>query len=207
MQIDGLKVKYKNKTVFSSLSLNIENSEKVAILGGSGEGKTSLIRALLSLAEIEGKIEDKPKFSVVFQEDRLVEELSAKENILLACPNSNADLMLEKVGLDSVKNDKVKTYSGGMKRRVAIARALCRDCETLILDEPFTGLDIATKCEMTDIIKSYTQNKGLILITHDLLQAYALCERVIIIENGMVAVDKLASEFPISEAQKFFVKN
>ena len=65
--------------MFSSLSLNIENSEKVAILGGSGEGKTSLIRALLSLAEIEGKIVDKPKFSVVFQEDRLVDELSAKD--------------------------------------------------------------------------------------------------------------------------------
>lgn len=206
MQIDGLRVKYKTKTVFSSLSLNIGNSEKVAILGGSGEGKTSLLKALLSLAETEGKIVDKPKFSIVFQEDRLVDELSAKENILLACPNADADLMLEKVGLKDEKNDKVKTFSGGMKRRVAIARALCKDFDFLLLDEPFTGLDVASKYEITNLIKSQTENKGLMLVTHDLLQAYALCERIVIIQGGVVAKDGAISEFSIDDAQKFFVK-
>jgi ABC-type multidrug transport system ATPase subunit len=205
MQIDGLKVKYKNKTVFSSLSLSIANGEKVAVLGGSGEGKTSIIKALLSLVEFEGSITDKPKFSIVFQENRLVEELSARDNILLACPNSDADSMLEKVGLGKEKNDKVKTFSGGMKRRVAIARALCKDFDTLLLDEPFTGLDIATKGKMSELIKNQTTNKGLVLVTHDLLQAYDLCERVVIISSGVVVLDESVCEFSLQDAKNFFV--
>lgn len=204
MKIRSLTVKYGDKTVLDSLDLNIENTEKVAILGKSGAGKTSLVKALLSLVDFDGKIDNVPTFSVIFQEDRLVEEISVERNILLACPYANASDVLALVGLDNNVKDKVKTLSGGMKRRVAVARALAKNGEMLIGDEPFTGLDVSAKTHLTQGMKTYLKDKGLLLITHDLLQAYALCERIVIIDNGKVALDKRTSEFTLEQTSAWF---
>lgn len=207
MKIENLKVKYKGKTVFDGLSLEVGNTEKVAVLGRSGEGKTSLIKALLKLVDFDGKVTDVPEFSVIFQEDRLVEELSIGENILLACPYADVDSVLSKTRLTENKNVKVKHLSGGMKRRVAVARAMSKECTMLIADEPFTGLDIATKAVITQSIKDFLTYRGLLLITHDLLQAYALCERIIIIDGSGVVVDKKTSEFTFEQARQWFLEN
>ncbi len=206
MKIEGLTVKYNTKTVLNELSVNIEKTEKVAIIGRSGAGKTSFVKALLALVHFDGKITDKPVFSVVFQEDRLVEELSVQKNIMLACPNANTEEILSQVGILDKKDDKVKTLSGGMKRRVAIARAIGKKGEMLIADEPFVGLDIATKTTLTEVLKLHLQDKGLLLITHDLLQAYELCERIILIDNGKIVLDKSAKDFTIDNAKEWFLK-
>ena len=204
MKIRSLTVKYGDKIVLDSLDLQIQNTEKVAILGKSGAGKTSLVKALLSLVDFDGKIDNVPAFSVIFQEDRLVEEISVERNILLACPCANASDVLALVGLENNAKDKVKTLSGGMKRRVAVARALAKNGEMLIGDEPFTGLDVSAKTHLTQGMKTYLKDKGLLLITHDLLQAYALCERIVIIDNGKVALDKRTSEFTLEQTSAWF---
>ncbi len=205
MLIDALTIKYNDKTVIDGLSLNIENTEKIALIGVSGVGKTSLVKALLSLVYFDGKITNVPQFSVVFQEDRLVEELSVKKNILLACPTADVEKVLEEVGLKEEKDKKVKMLSGGMKRRVAVARALSSECEMLIADEPFVGLDIATKTRLTSVLKNRLKDKGLFLITHDLLQAYELCDRIIVIDNGKVALDARVEDFSLECAKEWFL--
>ena len=207
MNIEGLKVKYKDKTVFENLCLKIENNEKVAIVGKSGEGKTSLIKALLNLVDFDGKVTNVPEFSVVFQEDRLVEELSVKENILLVCPDADVTNVLNKIGLLDSERIKVKNLSGGMKRRVAIARAISKRCEMLVADEPFVGLDVATKAVVTERLKEFVADKGLLLVTHDLLQAYELCDRIIIIDGNGVVEDRKTSEFTVDMAIGRFIAN
>ncbi|MBO5223941.1 MAG: ABC transporter ATP-binding protein [Clostridia bacterium] len=207
MNIEGLKVKYKDKTVFENLCLKIENNEKVAIVGKSGEGKTSLIKALLKLVDFDGKVTNVPEFSVVFQEDRLVEELSVKENILLVCPDADVTNVLNKIGLLDSERTKVKNLSGGMKRRVAIARAMSKRCEMLVADEPFVGLDVATKAVVTERLKEFVADKGLLLVTHDLLQAYELCDRIIIIDGNGVVEDRKTSEFTVDMAIGRFIAN
>ena len=207
MNIEGLKVKYKDKTVFENLCLKIENNEKVAIVGKSGEGKTSLIKALLNLVDFDGKVTNVPEFSVVFQEDRLVEELSVKENILLVCPDADVTNVLNKIGLLDSERIKVKNLSGGMKRRVAIARAISKRCEMLVADEPFVGLDVATKAVVTERLKEFLADKGLLLVTHDLLQAYELCDRIIIIDGNGVVEDRKTSEFTVDMAIGRFIAN
>ncbi len=205
MKIDGLTIKYKSKTVIDGLSLNVENTEKVALIGKSGVGKTSLIKALLNLVDFDGKIDNVPQFSIIFQEDRLVEELSVKQNVVLACPNADVDKVLNDVGLLEEKNNKVKTLSGGMKRRVAVARALAKECEMVIADEPFVGLDIVTKARLTSVLKERLQNEGLLLVTHDLLQAYELCDRVVVIDGGRVVLDKKTKDFTLEQATEWFL--
>lgn len=207
MNIEGLKVKYKDKTVFENLCLKIENNEKVAIVGKSGEGKTSLIKALLKLVDFDGKVTNVPEFSVVFQEDRLVEELSVKENILLVCPDADVTNVLNKIGLLDSERTKVKNLSGGMKRRVAIARAMSKRCEMLVADEPFVGLDVVTKAVVTERLKEFLADKGLLLVTHDLLQAYELCDRIIIIDGNGVVEDRKTSEFTVDMAIGRFIAN
>lgn len=207
MKIDKLCVKYKNKAVVSDLSVTIRNNEKVALLGKNGAGKTSLIKALLNLVSFDGVICDKPRFSVVFQEDRLVSELSCKQNVLLACPLANAEEVLQKVGLEDKADDKVSALSGGMKRRVAIARALAKDCDMLIADEPFSALDLTNKAFLSSVLTDFLKDKGLLLITHDLFQAYALCERIIIIDEGKIVLDVLTKDALEQDVQKWFEKN
>lgn len=155
--------------VIDDLSFEIKNGERFGIFGKSGIGKTTLINLILGLEKADsGNIyKDFSKASVIFQEDRLIDEISAFDNLKIV--NDNARLIEETLRILNILDLKtpIAKFSGGMKRRVAIARALVFDGDILIMDEPFAGIDEENKNIAIDLIKKKFAGKTIILVSHD----------------------------------------
>lgn len=174
IRVDNLHKSYGIERVLEAYSGVFKEGQVNFILGNSGIGKTSLIRILMGLesytsGEIRG-LEDKV-ISAVFQENALIENLSVALNISLV--NEKLDIStiekeLDRLGLSSVINKRVRDLSGGMKRRVVILRALLYEFDLLLMDEPFKALDTLTKKIVMDFVMEKTANKTLIIVTHDL---------------------------------------
>lgn len=155
--------------VIDDLSFEVKNGEPFAIFGRSGIGKTTLINLILGLEKADsGSIyKDFSKVSVIFQEDRLIDEISAFDNLKIV--NDNARLIEETLGILNIEDlqTPIRKFSGGMKRRVAIARALIFDGDILIMDEPFAGIDDENKNIAIDLIKEKFAEKTIILVSHN----------------------------------------
>ena len=165
---------YGEEQVLKDFSCDFLEGKLTCIMGRSGGGKTTLIKLLMGLEKpTEGSIEGLfgKKLSVVFQEDRLCENLSAAANIRLVCRNHVSDEELkrafQRVCLDEVWRKPVRELSGGMRRRVAILRALFAEYDCLILDEPLKGLDEETKQKTAAYILEKTQGKTVLAVTHE----------------------------------------
>ena len=166
---------YGANEVFSSFGCRIEEGAVTCFMGVSGVGKTTLLRLMLGLEQPDSGVisgmHDRRK-SVVFQEDRLCENLSAASNIRLvrrtqAAMGGIVEAM-EAIGLGpECAGQVVRGMSGGQRRRVAILRALLADYDVLFMDEPFMGLDVETKDKVMFYTKERCLGKTVILITHD----------------------------------------
>lgn len=172
-------------TVLQNFSQRFETGV-TCILGPSGCGKTTLLRTLMGLiVPDEGRIRcDLPDFkqSVMFQENRLCENMSAVSNLKFVCPtrtNQEMERALTQAGLGGSLYLPVKDLSGGMQRRVALVRALLADFDLLFLDEPFTGLDEPTRDRLLPLITQYTGGKIVLLVTHDEMLAAKLNARTL----------------------------
>lgn len=170
MIIRNISKSYDGKKVLDKLSFEIPDKGIFGIFGASGHGKTTLLRLICGLekpdsGEIFGTTE--LKFSVVFQEDRLLPSLTALENVALVSDKATASGLLERVGLAESANKYPSELSGGMSRRTAIARALAYGGDMLILDEPFKGLEAELKEDIGKLICEYAQTKPVVIVTHD----------------------------------------
>ena len=180
---EHVRMAFGEKQIFSDLSLSFCAPGQYAILGPSGQGKTTLLRLIAGLEKpLAGQVSlpEGARISFCFQEDRLLPWKTALENVLLAVPASRersvckdqpdaaaAKYWLEQVGLAGEENSYPDTLSGGMKRRVALARALAYDADILLMDEPFRALDEKTHADMLALIRKAASGKLLILVTHD----------------------------------------
>lgn len=166
--LKNISKSYGENTVLKNINIEIPDCGIFGIFGPSGCGKTTLLRIVCGLEKPDsGEITGAKKFSVVFQEDRLMPTLTALENVAAVTDEQNARQWLERVGLAENSDKKPSQLSGGMKRRVAIARALAFDADALILDEPFKGLEAELKESIAKLLCEYAQNKPVILVTHD----------------------------------------
>ena len=168
---------YGDKKVLTDVSAVFPAGRCICIMAESGKGKTTLLRLIMGLeAPDSGSIMGVPeRISVVFQEDRLCEEFSIAANIRMVLSKdtdmSNDDIrrLMSELAMDEDINTPVSKLSGGMKRRVAIARAIAYDSEWLILDEPFKGLDEASRDK---VIGTITQKrKSVIMVSHNIAEA------------------------------------
>ncbi len=174
IKLEKVTKSFGEHNVLDNLTLSFDTGSRTAIMGPSGCGKTTLFMLVAGLISPDfGKIvrSEDMRFSAVFQDDRLCENLSLYANIKLVVSKSvgKAEILndIEKLGLEDFENKPVSVLSGGMKRRASIIRAMLADFDTLILDEPFNGLDEKTRKEAADYILDKLDNRTLILITHN----------------------------------------
>lgn len=165
---------YNGKVVLEKFSCAFKSGEITWIMGKSGCGKTTLISIIMGIVTpdtgeilgLKGK-----KISVVFQENRLCQNLTTVENIKLVCGKEITEKEILKtiheLRLFDCEKKPVRKLSGGMQRRAAIARALMAQHDLLILDEPFKGLDQLTKEQVIELVKEKSKGKTVIAITHD----------------------------------------
>jgi len=168
-----------DNVIFEDFNLTLQDNAKLAVIGSSGRGKTTLINLICGIVQPDqGVIKAQPshKISMVFQEDRLLPYKSGLANVLFPLRNGKnhiqdaIDLMTQ-AGLGQDVHKRASLYSGGMKRRLAICRALLTDFDVMILDEPFKGLDAALKPQIMTLVKNHTKDKILIIVTHDISEA------------------------------------
>ena len=175
------------KKALNGIDLTLKEGDFVTVIGGNGAGKTTLLRILAGLEQADGgKIGglEALRKSMVFQEPRLAEELTAAANIQLAVRHrmfgkekrSFRHLVeeMEELGLSGCENQAVSELSGGMRQRVAVLRAMRMDADFLLLDEPFRGLDAGTKKKTMNYIRRKGKEKTMLLVTHDLEEAEAM---------------------------------
>ena len=171
IQLKNISKSFENKKVLDKINIVFKNPI-TCIMGASGSGKTTLINIISGLVkqdngEVEG-VKDK-KIGVVFQEDRLCENIDSVKNVELVCKKSKEEIRteLENIGLKDNTGKPVKKLSGGMRRRVCIVRALMYEPDIVIMDEPFKGLDDETKKNTIKYIKKRLGDRMLLVITHD----------------------------------------
>jgi len=184
-------------TVLHDLEIEIGRGEFVALLGRSGSGKTTLLRTLAGIDPAPGHQVLAPAArAVVFQDARLLPWKKVWRNVALGLKGADirarAEAALTEVGLDHRLDAWPATLSGGEAQRVSLARALVRDPGLLLLDEPFAALDALTRLKMHDLVLSlWTRHApAVLLVTHDVDEAVALADRVLVLENGRIAAQE-----------------
>ena len=191
----GLKNVYKSygdRKVFSDLSIEFEPNRITAVLGGSGVGKTTILRLLSGLTKPDsGEVFGAKPVSFVFQEDRLVPHLTVNQNLELVLGKGDYSAELASVGLDGRGNDYPKNLSGGMARRLCFLRASLFPSELILLDEPFKGLDLKLKYSVMDtFLDLWKKNpRTAVLVTHDPEEAAYVASRAIVLDDGAIKAD------------------
>ncbi|HBN5338011.1 aliphatic sulfonates ABC transporter ATP-binding protein [Enterobacter cloacae] len=201
--LNGVTKRYGDKTILNALDLHIPAGQFVAVVGRSGGGKSTLLRLLAGLEAPNGgeilagttplaNIQDDTR--MMFQDARLLPWKTVMDNVGLGLKGhwrEEARQALAAVGLEDRAGDWPAALSGGQKQRVALARALIHRPGLLLLDEPLGALDALTRIEMQDLIASLWQEHGftVLLVTHDVSEAVAMADRVLLIEEGKIGLD------------------
>lgn len=174
IEIKNLCKSYDGDPVLENFSLTVTGEKPVCFMGTSGRGKTTLFSIIMGLIKADsGEITgtEGRRFSAVFQEDRLCEELSALMNLAIVQDTPDREKLTQlllSVGLaeDEIRRP-VTELSGGQKRRVAILRAMVSRSDIVLMDEPFKGLDDATRVQVIRQVKQNLNGRMLLVITHD----------------------------------------
>jgi len=221
ISIRGLKKKFGDATVLRDVNLDIMKGETMVIMGGSGSGKSTMLRLIIgSFPPTEGEIKIfgqsicglneagmnkvRKRFGVLFQSGALYNSMTLAQNVALPlAEHTDLDRMiiditvkikLELVGLREHADKFPAEISGGMKKRAGLARALALDPEILFYDEPSAGLDPVTSAEIDRLIIDLTKKLGVtsVVVTHEMDSAFTIADRMAMLDKGrMLRVDSL----------------
>lgn len=235
IQVQDVHKKYDDREVLKGIDLDLHKGEVLVILGPSGCGKSTFLRCLNGLEKIQGgdiKFKEKSfsdkntnwqeiheKIGMVFQNYELFPHMTVMENIMLgplkvqkrdkAEVISQAEQLLEKVGLLDRKDSYPRQLSGGQKQRIAIVRALCMNPEVILFDEVTASLDPEMVREVLDVILGLAkQGMTMVIVTHEMGFARAVADRIIFMDQGLICEESKPDEFftnPETERAKQFL--
>ena len=209
LRASGLHVAYGARTILTDLDLQVGGGEIVAVLGASGSGKSSLLRALCGLIPSSGSIKwadqelsqiapHKRQIGLMFQDHALFDHLSVTENVAFGLKMqgleraerlSQAEQWLETVGLAGFGQRRIASLSGGEQQRVGLARALACAPRAILLDEPFGALDPTLRARLALEVRDLVQRHSIatILVTHDHSEAFLIADRVAVLIDQRIA--------------------
>ncbi|WP_404991140.1 ATP-binding cassette domain-containing protein [Cupriavidus pauculus] len=204
LRVHQVVKQYNGRAVLHGVDLQVRPGEFVAIVGRSGCGKSTLLRLVAGLENADDgavTLDDRngrdlqDSIRVMFQDARLLPWKRVLDNVALGLPRerrADAQAVLAQVGLAERAAEWPARLSGGQRQRVALARALVHHPRLLLLDEPLGALDALTRIEMQALIESLWRRLGFtaLLVTHDVSEAIALADRVVLIEDGRIALDQ-----------------
>ncbi len=204
LRVQQVVKRYNGREVLHGIDLEVTPGEFVAIVGRSGCGKSTLLRLVAGLEDTDGgaitldqqagrALQD--SIRVMFQDARLLPWKRVLDNVALGLSRerrADAAAVLAQVGLAERADEWPARLSGGQRQRVALARALVHHPRLLLLDEPLGALDALTRIDMQALIESLWRRLGFtaLLVTHDVSEAIALADRVVLIEDGRIALDQ-----------------
>ncbi|SEN73594.1 ABC transporter ATP-binding protein [Actinacidiphila rubida] len=206
----GLVRSFGGRDVLRGLDLTLARGEFTVLLGRSGSGKSTLLRAVARLdhgVAGSGGLAVPDRVSLSFQDSRLLPWLRILDNVVLGIRGPGARergaTALAEVGLAGRERSWPHELSGGEQQRAALARALVRDPELLLADEPFGALDALTRIKMHGLLRElYERHRpAVLLVTHDVDEAVELADRVLVLEDGRIAVD-LAVRLPVRRSRR-----
>ncbi|HPX78566.1 MAG TPA: ABC transporter ATP-binding protein [Methanobacterium sp.] len=208
IKIESLSKSFGKIKALDNLNLDIKKGELLGIIGPNGAGKTTAIRIICCILKPDSgdvlvngmsihqePIQIKSMIGYLPEEPNLYERFKAKDLLryfaeLYGVPKDRItgriDEMLELVGMSHRADDRINTFSKGLRQRIGIARALVHDPEILIFDEPTMGLDPATSSNIREFIRDLKGDKTIILCTHYMDEADSLCDRVVILDQGKI---------------------
>ncbi|MUG48086.1 ATP-binding cassette domain-containing protein [Paenibacillus woosongensis] len=207
IELDAVSKQFGSKQVLRNIQMSVQPGSFVAIVGQSGCGKSTLLRLLSGLDQASGgslRLQGQevqgihPATRFMFQDSRLLPWNTVLDNVKLGLtgsgsndPRRRAYEALELVGLADRAEEWPSVLSGGQRQRVALARALVGNPRLLLFDEPLGALDALTRIEMQRLIEHLWKRRGFtaVMVTHDVSEAVALADRVILIEQGEIALD------------------
>lgn len=198
MKLENISFRFGDRSVLEHFNLELPKLGVVVLMGPSGCGKTTLLRLLAGLERADsGTMRDGfQRPAMMFQEDRLLPQLTVLQNILVCRPPGgvmDANKRLQQLGLAN----EAKTYpgelSGGMKRRLALARALCYDGDVLLLDEPLKGLDEPQRRQLWQVIAAEGSQRLVVWVSHDREEAAEVADRFILLQGPplQIAEDRM----------------
>lgn len=210
VHIEHINKTFGAQQVLRDVSLEIPEGQVVGLLGPNGAGKSTLMKILIGLWKADsGKTQVPIKIGYLPENNPLYEQMYVVEYLrfmvtMTRIRNSKLviDELIDRVGLTPEKHKHIRELSKGYRQRVGLAQALIGDPQLLILDEPTTGLDPNQLVEIRSLIRELGKDRTVILSTHVMQEVREMCDRVVILDHGVIKADKMIDE--IDDLEKLF---
>ena len=200
--LHNIKKKFGSKNVLKDISFTIKEGDKIALLGCNGAGKSTLFKIIAGQVKsdsglIKTQLDFKNDIGMMPQDDLLIKDLTVKELVLLKAymnklKSFEVESMLSEVKLSDKKKDLVGDLSGGQQRRLSLLLSLLNNPRLLFLDEPTTGMDLASIDNFWELLKDSSCTS--VIVTHDFNQIDQFFSRVLILKNGYILADESVAE-------------